>query len=43
MPETLQRNNLKANIVLNRNSISCYNVLEFPNHSQERHRIKRER
>lgn len=32
------RNNLKANIALNRNFISCFNVLEFPNRRQERHR-----
>lgn len=32
------RNNLKANIALNRNSTSCFNVLEFLKLSLERHR-----
>lgn len=32
------RNNSKANIALNRNSISCFNVLEFLKPSLERHR-----
>lgn len=41
MPET--RNNLMAKIALNRSFISCFNVLEFPNLSQERHRIRREK